>query len=59
MADRQDAAGAGFAALARRYDDANRVYNVRGTPTFVINGTVVAGVNDWAGLEPALKAAGA
>jgi protein-disulfide isomerase len=50
---------AGFAALARRYDDANRVYNVRSTPTFIINGTVVAGVNDWAGLEPALKAAGA
>ena len=46
-------------ALVKRYDDANSRYNVRGTPTFIINGTVAQGVNDWAALEPLLKAAGA
>jgi protein-disulfide isomerase len=53
------AAKPGFAALAKRYDDANRLYNVRGTPTFIVNGKVADGVNDWAALEPLLKAAGA
>jgi protein-disulfide isomerase len=32
-------------------------YNITGTPTFVVNGKVVDGVNDWAGLEPVLKGA--
>ena len=49
----------GFDALAKRYDDANRVYQIKGTPTFIVNGKVAAGVGDWAGLEPVLKAAGA
>jgi protein-disulfide isomerase len=50
---------AGFDALAKRADDANRLYQIRGTPTFIINGKVAENVGDWAGLEPALKAAGA
>lgn len=50
---------AGFDLLAKRADDAVRLYQVRGTPTFVINGKVADGVGDWAALEPALKAAGA
>jgi len=49
----------GFEALAKRADDANRLYQIHGTPTFIINGKVAQGVGDWAGLEPALKAAGA
>ncbi len=53
------AAKPGMDALVKRYDDANSRYNVRGTPTFIINGTVAQGVNDWAALEPLLKAAGA
>ncbi|TMJ13633.1 MAG: DsbA family protein [Alphaproteobacteria bacterium] len=32
-------------------------YNISGTPTFVVNGKTVDGVNDWAGLEPVLKGA--
>jgi len=50
---------AGMDALGKRFDEANRLYQIRGTPTFIINGKVVDGVGDWAGLEPALKAAGA
>ena len=49
----------GFDALARRADDANRLYQIHGTPTFVVNGKVADGVGDWAALEPVLKAAGA
>ena len=50
---------AGFDALAKRADDANRLYQIRGTPTFIVNGKVADGVGDWASLEPVLKAAGA
>lgn len=32
---------------------------IKGTPAFEINGTLADGVNTWAGLEPALRAAGA
>ncbi len=49
----------GLDALVKRADDANRLYNVRSTPTFIVNGKVAANVNDWAALEPVLKAAGA
>ena len=49
----------GFDALAKRADDAHRLYQIHGTPTFIINGKVVSGAGDWASLEPALKAAGA
>jgi protein-disulfide isomerase len=50
---------AGMDALAKRADDANRLYQIRGTPTFIVNGKVADGVGDWAGLESVLKAAGA
>lgn len=34
-------------------------HNITGTPTFLINGSVVPQTGDWATLEPKLKAAGA
>lgn len=34
-------------------------YNVQGTPTFFINGSVVPNVSSWPDLEPQLRAAGA
>ena len=45
--------------LATNTDKANQQYNVRGTPTFILNGKVLEDTGDWAKLEPALKAAGA
>ena len=42
--------------LATR-NEAMTTYKLQGTPTFVINGTPVAGVFDWASLEPAVQAA--
>ena len=45
--------------IAKQADAATRQYNVGGTPTFIVNGTVATNVADWAGLQPALKAAGA
>lgn len=44
--------------VAADYEKANQQYNVRGTPTFILNGKVVEEVFDWAKLEPVLKAAG-
>lgn len=32
-------------------------HQVRGTPTFEINGVIVAGISNWSGLQPALDAA--
>ncbi len=46
-------------ALAANFEKANQQYNVRGTPTFILNGKVMDAVDTWAKLEPALKAAGA
>ncbi|OYY70387.1 thioredoxin domain-containing protein [Sphingomonas sp. 28-63-12] len=45
--------------LATNLQQADTQYKISGTPTFIINGKVVDGVLDWAGLERALKAAGA
>ncbi|MEP7005847.1 MAG: thioredoxin domain-containing protein [Sphingomonas bacterium] len=45
--------------IAKQADTASRQYNVSGTPTFIVNGTVAANVADWASLQPVLKAAGA
>ncbi len=36
-----------------------RQYEITGTPTFLINGTVVADANEWAQIRDRLKAAGA
>ena len=49
----------GYVDFAKQADSATRQYNVSGTPTFIVNGTVAANVADWAGLQPVLKAAGA
>jgi protein-disulfide isomerase len=46
-------------AIAKQSDTAGRLYNVSGTPTFIVNGTVATNVYDWAALQPVLKAAGA
>jgi hypothetical protein len=45
--------------IATRKDAADQQYNVSGTPTFIVNGNVAREVNDWATLQPVLKAAGA
>jgi protein-disulfide isomerase len=45
-----------IAQLERTQREAVERYNVRGTPTFVLNGETLAGVIDWAGLEPRIKA---
>ncbi|WP_232280331.1 thioredoxin domain-containing protein [Sphingomonas sp. PAMC 26605] len=43
--------------LVARTDAANKAYAVSSTPTFVLNGAAQASVNDWAGLEPLVRAA--
>lgn len=44
--------------IAKRYDAANKEFNVAGTPTFILNGRKLESVGDWAKLQPALAAAG-
>jgi protein-disulfide isomerase len=46
-------------AIAQRSDSQSEELKVTGTPTFFINGTKLENVAAWAGLEPALQAAGA
>jgi protein-disulfide isomerase len=46
-------------AIADRSDKQSQELNVTGTPTFFINGRKIEDVANWAGLEPALQAAGA
>ena len=48
-----------IASIAKVNADGANVYKAPGTPTFFINGKIVPNVASWAGLEPALKAAGA
>ncbi|WP_293880082.1 thioredoxin domain-containing protein [Sphingomonas sp.] len=38
---------------------ADTKYKIQGTPTFILNGDVMADINTWAGVEQALRAAGA
>lgn len=38
---------------------ADTKYHITGTPTFILNGDVMADINTWEGVEKALKAAGA
>ncbi len=47
------------AALDKTRKDAFEKYNVQGTPTFFINGSMVPNVSSWTDLEPMLRAAGA
>lgn len=49
----------GFDRIAKEMETANQQYNISGTPTFIVNGTVAANVNDWTQLQPVLKGAGA
>jgi protein-disulfide isomerase len=48
----------GYELIATRKDAADQQYNIGGTPTFIVNGNVAREVNDWAALQPVLKAAG-
>jgi len=45
--------------LAKNLQKADAEYHVGSTPTFILNGKVLQGVDDWEKLEPALKSAGA
>jgi protein-disulfide isomerase len=49
----------GYDLIATRKDAADQQYNISGTPTFIVNGTVARDVSDWQNLQPVLKAAGA
>jgi protein-disulfide isomerase len=49
----------GYDLIATRKDAADQQYNISGTPTFIVNGTVARDVSDWTALQPVLKAAGA
>ena len=48
---------AGIAKLNGIRDDANKNYNLTGTPTFAINGKTLADTSNWAQLKPKLDAA--
>ncbi len=48
---------AGINKLNEIRDDANKNYNLTGTPTFAINGKTLADTANWAKLKPALDAA--
>jgi protein-disulfide isomerase len=50
---------AAIEAIAKRTEEAARVYDVHSTPTFVLNGKKVADTLTWEPLEEALKTAGA
>lgn len=53
LADRK-----GYEQIATRKEAADQQFNLSGTPTFIVNGNVARDVNDWAALQPVLKAAG-
>jgi protein-disulfide isomerase len=44
-------------AVAAMANEAWNVRKIRGTPSFMINGSVVEGVGSWSGLEPRIKSA--
>nr|WP_301287205.1 thioredoxin domain-containing protein [Sphingobium sp. OAS761] len=44
--------------LAKGVEDATTQYQIEGTPTFILNGSVVPDTANWAKLQPQLKAAG-
>lgn len=45
--------------LGKMSEKGQKDFNITGTPTFIINGSVVPQTATWEGLEPALKKAGA
>lgn len=45
--------------LAKDTQEQGDKFNIMGTPTFLINGEQLQGINTWAALEPALQRAGA
>jgi protein-disulfide isomerase len=51
--------GARAEAIAERSNTQSEELGITGTPQFIINGRKIDNVANWAGLEPALQAAGA
>jgi protein-disulfide isomerase len=49
----------GYKDIEARFKVANDQFSVQGTPTFIINGSVVPNASSWDALLPALRAAGA
>jgi len=49
----------GYSDIEARFKTANDQFSVSGTPTFIINGSVVPNASSWDALKPALAAAGA
>lgn len=49
----------GYELIATRKDAADQQYNISGTPSFIVNGTLVPNASSWDALQPVLKAAGA
>lgn len=49
----------GYADIEARFKTANDQFSVSGTPTFIVNGSVVPNASSWDALKPALVAAGA
>ena len=45
--------------IGKSLASADAQYKITGTPTFILNGGVLSDVNEWNGVERALKAAGA
>ena len=45
--------------IGKQLAAADAQYKISGTPTFILNGEVLANVNEWPAVESALKAAGA
>ena len=43
--------------LVQMTSDARSVYNIPGTPAFLINGSLVEGASTWEKLEPEIKEA--
>ena len=46
-------------AIATNMQSANERYNISGTPTFILNGTVLENTTTWDQVQPRLRAAGA
>lgn len=47
------------AAIEKATNEGTKQYNITGTPTFIINGQVVEGINTWAGIRDRLRTLGA
>jgi protein-disulfide isomerase len=46
-------------AIGKMTTEGQKTFEITGTPTFIVNGSVIRDANTWEGLEPYLKKAGA